>query len=845
MPIRSHYGIRSKDREARELKQHMNIPAIAGGAGADHGALTGLGDDDHANYVHLTAARSIQAQHTYSPVSPAAPFALAANAQGQLVTGLKADQLDKDVIAGAGLITGGTLTSDVTIAVATANTGIIINADSIELALATTSGLSISSGLLVGAGDGINVLTNTIEVDVTDLIGAGLVEIATNNIGLADSVAGVGLAIDGSKILSVNAGTGLGISGDNVIHATGDSGDLHTNYAEHDQTEVITGSWTFSTDLLPSATDTYDIGSSTKLWKTGWLSELEAVLFVTDSVRVEAGWLVIAHDGGKLAADINASQTTIDFGKAMTTGDFVVMRGNLKVEYIEIVSLSGGTTYNVSRGLSDSGTGRIWPGGQAYLVLGKSGDARIELTADNTDSPKISMMVQGATYNAQTEYVRLGNMRNSFGVGSNDYWGLGVGDFSGGNYLEYNSNDGFEISAGDGVVTIDDSGITLELSTAYSAPRSIEWEDSSGNSRALIGAYEDVGGIQAKWDVGDSSVAKSGSLYFQIYGHASYPAIESHILNGGGGDLRVQLNANASGDEFITVTGNSFDGLYLNAPTVLSVPSYTLHVVGDGYFSSDIFSSGDIRVQGGMYVGGIGVDPGGGHIIATTAMWVNETVNTKLTQGLTLNQTYGDEIFSLKATGVSHGMTTETEDDTFGYMKQWSVNSGGLTIYGLSDGSQARGLSLHGAVVTDSTTRSSAGVGIVTIDSHKKSGIGSVYATPSTGANLLAVRSNGSTVAIFSQNGNAYLATGKSWTTWDEHDDVALLKGLRGSLTHFKNEFIEYARPILEKTGVVTYNDDGIHFVNVMGLQWLTIDTFLQKITQIDDRLDRLERRYS
>lgn len=182
MPIRSFYGKRSKDREARELKQHMNIPATAGGGGVtDHGALTGLADDDHANYVHITAARSIQAQHTYSPVSPAAPFVLAANAQGQLVTGFKADQLDKQVIAGDGLITGGTLTSDVTLA--------------------------------VGAGDGINVLANAIEVDVTDLIATGLVEVATNNIG----------------------------------HGTGDFGDMHTNYAEHDQTESITGAWTFST----------------------------------------------------------------------------------------------------------------------------------------------------------------------------------------------------------------------------------------------------------------------------------------------------------------------------------------------------------------------------------------------------------------------------------------------------------------------------------------------------------------------------------------------------------------------------------------------------------------------
>ncbi len=60
----------------------------------DHGALAGLGDDDHTQYVHNTTARTITAQHTFNPTAAGAPFVLGANAQGQLVTGLNADQLD-------------------------------------------------------------------------------------------------------------------------------------------------------------------------------------------------------------------------------------------------------------------------------------------------------------------------------------------------------------------------------------------------------------------------------------------------------------------------------------------------------------------------------------------------------------------------------------------------------------------------------------------------------------------------------------------------------------------------------------------------------------------------------
>jgi hypothetical protein len=82
------------------------------------------------------------------------------------------------------------------------NTGLSLSGQQLSLRLATVSGLSISSGLrlddsvagdglaiankvlAVGAGDGIDVSANAIAVDVTDLIGSGLVEEATNNIAL-------------------------------------------------------------------------------------------------------------------------------------------------------------------------------------------------------------------------------------------------------------------------------------------------------------------------------------------------------------------------------------------------------------------------------------------------------------------------------------------------------------------------------------------------------------------------------------------------------------------------------------------------------------------------------------
>jgi len=139
-----------------------------------------------------------------------------------------------DAIAGAGLaiaskvlavgagdgidVLTNTIAVDVTDFIDTSY-GLTENSNNIRISLASSSGLGFNSGdLEIGAGDGINVLTSTVEVDVTDLIGAGLVEIATNNIGLADSVAGDGLAIDsGTKVISVNVGDGLEIATDTVL----------------------------------------------------------------------------------------------------------------------------------------------------------------------------------------------------------------------------------------------------------------------------------------------------------------------------------------------------------------------------------------------------------------------------------------------------------------------------------------------------------------------------------------------------------------------------------------------------------------------------------------------------
>jgi hypothetical protein len=194
--------------------------------------------------------------------------------------------------------------------------------------------------------------------------------------------------------------------------------------------------------ILPEATDTYDLGSSTKLWRKGWLSELDTILFSQNTQVLLGGWFVVSKGEGSLPADLSAADTTCDFGQVMTAGDFVELRSSLAVEYIQVGSLVSGTTYNVTRNLDGSGA-NDWPAGMAYRINGQSGNGRIELNAFT--SPRISILSQGAAYNVQTEQGRFGDLNGNWGYSAETY-GIALGQYASGvGNLTYDQTNGLRL----------------------------------------------------------------------------------------------------------------------------------------------------------------------------------------------------------------------------------------------------------------------------------------------------------------------------------------------------------------------------------------------------------------
>lgn len=347
---------------SRQLLGNLGVATGITVDGVDISVLKGdfdthlSGADPHSQYVRKANADTISAVHTFNPASAGAPFALGANGQGQTVTGLKADQLNKSISAGTGLTGGGALTAD--------------------------------------------------------------------------------------RSLAIDLTASLTWTGNHVFQ-----GSLTTRH------------------ILPELADAYDLGSSDKLWRRIYASEFDTFVLKANAISVVGGRMMVSKGEGTLAAAVTAAATTVDFGTAMSVNDIVLFRTLGKVEYMKIVSLSSGTTYNVTRNLDGSGA-NDWADGSVWVNLGYNGTGRIEFDAEST--PRISIKRQGTTYNTlmatMGEPVRIGDLNGWDSVGTERY-GIGLGDFAGGNYLRYEPSGGFVLKGGAGGVTIDGTGIQLGSSS--------------------------------------------------------------------------------------------------------------------------------------------------------------------------------------------------------------------------------------------------------------------------------------------------------------------------------------------------------------------------------------------
>lgn len=216
---------------------------------------------------------------------------------------------------------------------------------------------------------------------------------------------------------------------------------------------------------------------------------------------------------------------------------------------------------------------------------------------------------------------------------------------------------------------------------------------------------------------------------------------------------------------------------------------------------------------------------------------------------LTLNQGAADtSILILESSDVVHGLSGAPSTNTFGSFTKTNGPTGGLDITGWAEtGLDHSTLFLTGNQKDAAqTTKGTGNYGIVRIRTQvNTAGVGA-------NGNMLSVDSNGTTRFILDADGDSHQDVGTAWTNYDFAEDVELLTALSVGVSMLDDPFraafghlLERHRPILEQHRIVTFNDDGHHFINWSRAHMLVIGAVrqqAQKLANLEATVARLTR---
>lgn len=318
----------------------------------------------------------------------------------------------------------------------------------------------------------------------------------------------------------------------------------------------------------------------------------------------------------------------------------------------------------------------------------------------------------------------------------------------------------------------------------------------------------------------------------------TYFHIKKETASQGGADL----TALTEGDNALTLRGidtlaNTAKTGAANAPVIVSALKASGTSVASMAINENVFcvkngdltqlivdADGDLLIDGGLVVGDL------------TASQTNNANGVVIDQGIT-----SDEILTLKSGFVSHGLTFETQADTFMYVGIFNSADGGAVIRGFTETST--GINLNGLATTNDTTESTAGVAPVLISAGIKGGGTSAVALAAAD-NILVIRNLTTATAIFKGDGDLELDGTVTSGSFDEHNDIMLLDAFKAignpDYRQRLGTWVEDHLDILEKGRVITrYEEDGRsgYFVSTKGIHGLFVDA----IRQLAGRIDALE----
>lgn len=232
-----------------------------------------------------------------------------------------------------------------------------------------------------------------------------------------------------------------------------------------------------------------------------------------------------------------------------------------------------------------------------------------------------------------------------------------------------------------------------------------------------------------------------------------------------------------------------------------------------------IRASGDLRAGSGLAAGDVTLDPGPGQLLLDKAT----------ASGLAMRV----------ESDCGHGLTGEASS-TDAYFEVSEEATGGSAKVAGFGGAVGQGLILQGICGNTSTTRT--GTGPVTVYGYK--GSGTARADADADQNVFVVRTQRSSanrsLFVVDAEGDLHVDGSGSLATFDEYDDVALLRAadlsLAGQIDAQFAEVLGYDREAVEAAGLVAFEDDG-PMVNLTRMNRLLTGA----VWQLSQRLAALE----
>jgi len=235
--------------------------------------------------------------------------------------------------------------------------------------------------------------------------------------------------------------------------------------------------------------------------------------------------------------------------------------------------------------------------------------------------------------------------------------------------------------------------------------------------------------------------------------------------------------------------------------------------------------------------------------IKSSKVWIGDTCNANQGAGITINQLDLDnEILAFKSSDVAHCISGVAENDTYGEFKKAAAAGGGLQITGLSETSNIPMLfQAHSKVMVDCSNGTSA-TGMFTFNTNEDNG------AMTNCANIVVFREGGNTRFIFDGEGDAYADV--QFTTFDDYNDIELLRGVHGVLVPcYKERFgQDMMYNLCHYTNMKLIGKDSVHWeeqpcgkmehrgmINFTSLAMLHHSTIIQMYDQLTTRLDGLE----